>query len=138
MQRIARRRLLISVVILVVLALVASRYVWRKRDQDKRAAGYQSTLRSYSKDLKPGMTRKEVENYLQAKGVPVLCRSGDRGACDDLTRIGEEDAPFYCSHQNIYIAFKFTAVEQHRPLENAYPSDVLDSVTIMPWLEYCL
>jgi hypothetical protein len=36
-----------------------------KRAQEKREVAYESALRSYSEALRPGMTRKEVEDYLR-------------------------------------------------------------------------
>jgi hypothetical protein len=54
---------------LALLAVFGVRYAWKKRAQLQREAGYQSTLRSYSEVLKPGMTRKEMEDYLRAKKI---------------------------------------------------------------------
>jgi len=38
--------------------------------KEKREAAYQAKLQSYSDVLKPGMTRKNVEDYLREKGWP--------------------------------------------------------------------
>ena len=52
---------------------------------------------------------------------------------DDLVKIAQEDAPWFCSEKNIYIAFQFTGTASR-----AEPSDKLISVTVYPWLEGCL
>ncbi len=63
--------------------------------QKKREAAYQATLQSYSDVLKPGMTRKYVEDYLRSKGVTVqhLCCVDEKSALADLSKIGKEKHP---------------------------------------------
>lgn len=39
--------------------------------KEKREAAYHAKLQSYSDALKPGMTRKNVEDYLRGKGVAL-------------------------------------------------------------------
>lgn len=111
-----------------------------KREQDKREAAYQSALRSFSQAFKPGMSRKEVEDYLNAHNVRfsrMCCVAQHTGTFDDLTKIGEEDAPWYCSAKNIYVAFQFTAAERHG-LPQTDALDTLREITIFRWLEGCL
>jgi len=85
------------------------------------------------------MTRKEVESYLRAKalGFQRMCCIDERSAFADLVKIGSEDAPWYCSEQNIYVAFQFAGVEPHEALKVS-DSDSLKRVTIFRWLEGCL
>jgi hypothetical protein len=118
-------------------------YLLEKRSQEKREALYAATLRSYSGVLRAGMNRKEVEDYLGAKNIPFMrmCCVEDktnRGVLDDLTRIGYEKAPWYCSENNIYIAFQFVGLERHTVGPTAEDSDTLTKVTLFPWLEGCL
>jgi len=133
--------------LLVVAAFCAgiARYAWVRHARKTayqsavREAAYQSALRSYSDDLKPGTRRKDVENYLRAKGVPVIQMGGRSGRSDltrsDLTKIGREDAPWYCSEYNVYVMFKFDATDPTGILSD---SDHLKEVTIFRWLEGCL
>jgi hypothetical protein len=125
--------------VLVVLAGAAIRYVWTKRAQKNREIGYQSPLHSYSQVLKPGMTRKDVEDYLRAKDTPFqhICCIDERSAYADITKIGKEGAPWYCSEQNIYVAFQFAAAERRDSVSTA-PSDTLRKVTLFRRLEGCL
>lgn len=141
-------------VLLLILGLVAVglfifgiRNESSKRAQRRRQAGYQSVLRDYTQALKPGMNRKEVEDYLRAKDVTfrqTCCvdatESSRRHTWDDLTKIGEEDAPWYCSQHNVYVAFQFT---DHVKVETGYSMkdddlDTLKAVTLYHQLETCL
>jgi hypothetical protein len=126
--------------ILVAMSAFAVHHVRRRWEQQKREAAYQLALRSYSEALRPGMTRQDVEGYLSAKNVrftQMCCVAQHTGAFDDLTKIGQEDAPWYCSEQNIYVAFQFTAHERYKtPRSDA--SDTLRTITTFRWLEGCL
>jgi len=125
---------------------VVVRHVLETRAQQKREATYQSALRSYSEALKPGMTRLEVEGYLRAKDLSFrqMCCVDRKDfskrrypVYDDLLKIGQEDAPWFCSEKSVYIAFQFTG----RPERQEWPPDSADSlraVTIYPWFEGCL
>lgn len=107
--------------------------------KEKREAAYQAALQSYSEVLKPGMTRKEVQIYLQGKNVTFgqLCCIDEPSALPDLVKIGKEKHPWYCSAHVVYIAFQFSAVESHKPWQ-AYDSDTLKRITIFHQLEGCL
>jgi hypothetical protein len=108
--------------------------------KEKREAAYQAALKSYSEILKPGMTRKNVEDYLKAKGVKyVRMRCIDeQTAWVDIVSIGKEKHPWYCSAHNVYIAFQFA----DEPHEGVRPSDrdtdKLKSITVHHSLEGCL
>jgi hypothetical protein len=106
--------------------------------QKKREAAYQATLESYSDVLKPGMTRKYVEDYLRSKGSSVqqFCCLEDSSVFADLLKIGAEKHPWYCSENNVYIALPFDAVEPRKPWVGDL--DTLKSITIFRRLEGCL
>jgi len=140
-----KSRLLSTLGLIAAAAAIvcAGWYLFEKRSQKKREALYAATLRSYSGSLQAGMKRKEVEDYLRAKNIPFMrmCCVGDktnRGVLDDLTRIGHERAPWYCSENNIYIAFQFEGSERHTVGPTDEDSDTLTKVTLFPWLEGCL
>ena len=106
------KRVLTLLALLTVLStvVVGIRYELRKKAQKKREAAYASSLHFYTEELKIGMTRKEVEEYLRAKNTTFMRMccvdfSGSRASLDDLTRIGQEDAPWFCSENNVYVAF---------------------------------
>ena len=105
-----------------------------------REAGYQSVLRSYTAVLKQGMSREEVEAFLQTKGVPyqkISCiEPYEKCVYDDISKIGEEPGPWYCSRVNIYIAFQFMG-ESTGPM-SANALDTLKKITVYPWAQDCL
>ena len=130
----------VTAVIFVALSCTTVGCALRKRAQEKREITYQLALRSYSEVLKPGMTRREVEDYLRAKNIEFSQMGwveDERTAYADLTKIGKEHAPWYCEHHNVYVAFQFAAVEAHKPAE-ARDSDALKKITIFHWLEGCM
>jgi hypothetical protein len=112
-----------------------------EQKNQKQEVLYQAALKSYSDALKLGMTRKGIEDYLRIKSVAFsqMCCIDEQSAYADLTKIGEQKHPWYCSAHNVYIAFQFTATE---PLEKLRPSgkdsDTLKKITIFHWLEGCL
>ena len=134
----------ILAVLAIVLLSFGVRKVAKSHARRKREAGYQSTLNSYSQALKPGMTRKEVENYLREKNLEFrqMCcvdfREGQKVPWDDLVKIGEEDAPWYCSSNNVYVVFQFTKDLQFKGMWRADDLDHLEAVTIYRSLETCL
>lgn len=139
-----RWRLLIGALVAFALIAFGVRHVLEKRAQRKREVGYETTLRSYSEVFKPGMTRKQLEDYLSAKGTPFrqMCcvsrKEFGKGVYDDLVKVGQEDAPWFCSEQNIYVAFQFIGPERHSVGPAAEASDTLNSVSVYRWLEGCL
>ena len=129
--------------LLGALLVAGVRYVLEKRAQRRREAAYQSALSSYTAVLRPGMTRKEVEDYFRAKNIrfrQMCCvdiKTFSRNVFDDLTKIGQEEAPWFCSERNIYVAFQLDGPARNVGW-NANDSDRLKVVTIYPWLEGCL
>jgi hypothetical protein len=137
------------VIVAVGVLFVASvaHYVSERRTQRAREIKYEKTRLSYAEVLKTGMTRKQVEEYLSARGDPIrqLCCVGvkefSRGvydnAYDDLVKIGSEEVPFVCSENNVYIAFQFLGSEKNSPPQ-AEATDKLKDVSVYHKLDGCL
>jgi hypothetical protein len=133
--------------IAVLVLAFGIRRVLEERTQQRREVEYQKSLQSYSELLKTGMTRKQVEEYLSAKKLPfrqiccVSVKEFSRGvydnAYDDLVKIGQEDVPWFCSENNVYIAFQFLGSSKDS-FSRAEPSDTLKDVTIYHKLDGCL
>ncbi len=72
----------------------------------------------------------------------IMCcvdrRTYSLGIYDDLIKIGQEDAPWFCNEKNVYIALQFTGQSRADPTPEAVPSDTLKTITIYHWLEGCL
>jgi hypothetical protein len=138
---IAGRGLLTASALLVLVASVACSHApWAKRARMRRESRYQATLQSYSEDLKPGMSRETVEDYLRAKTITFYRassfyqkQSDQTTAYTDVTKIGKESAPyFFCSDTGIYVAFAFRPKEP-RNLYMADASDLLDHLELLRW-----
>ena len=83
------------VLILTVISLGASAACCTQACIRQREAAYRSILASYSEVLKVGMTRKEVEAYLERNGKPFrrTCCVAEwlgKNAWDDIVKIGKE------------------------------------------------
>jgi hypothetical protein len=84
--------------------------------------------------------------YIRAKNARFwqsnFAESGpNRHSFDDLTKIGEEDAPWYCSEQNVYVLFLFVDHESLPATVFRFKDDDLDtlkSVSLYRWSEDCL
>ena len=145
MPSLRRWQALAPAVIIAVLVAVVAGYLsvrqGEKRAERQRQANYESSLRSYSKDLQPGATRREVEALLRNRGTAFrqMCciDSPWSNALDDLIKIGDETAPFHCSEHNVYVALSF-APSQSRSLPEANDSDVLKTVRVYHRFEGCL
>ena len=119
--------------------------------KNERDAGEKLSIKkrcgSYSAAIKTGMTRKQVEEYLAASNISfrqMCCVSPKQfskgvydNSYDDLVKIGQEDVPFVCIENNVYIAFQFLGSEKDS-LPRADASDKLKDLTIYHWLEGCL
>ena len=122
-------------------------HVFQERAQRRREIDYQETLRSYSEVLKTGMTRKEVEDYLSAKKIRfrqmccVATKEFSRGVYDntydDLVKIAQEEIPWFCGENNVYVAFQFLGRNKNS-VPAADPSDILKDVTVYHWFEGCM
>jgi Na+-transporting NADH:ubiquinone oxidoreductase subunit NqrC len=70
MKRTAKTTLiLVLVLVLLLIAGAGIRYELEKKAQKKRDATYATRLLSFTLVLKPGMTRKDVEDYLRSKNI---------------------------------------------------------------------
>ena len=86
-----------------------------------------------------------MEDYLRAKNIAFqqMCcvdssELATRASWDDLVKVGTEPAPWFCSENNVYVAFQFTDHAQRKGVPKADNLDSLKAVTIYRWLEGCL
>lgn len=116
-----RSRLPIALSVLAVAAALVVHHIFAKQAARRREAYYESVLRVYTTDLKPGMARTRVEGYLHDRQVrfrQMCCvdlKDFDKGIWDDMAKIGMEDVPWFCRENNVYVAFQFTPCA-HGPL----------------------
>lgn len=136
-----KRVFAIVAVAITCLGLAAARWVQHSAvAKAKREAVYEATLRRFSNDLKPGLSRKSVESYLKTERqqfTQMCCIDQRRDAFADMVKVGEESAPWYCREYYVNIAFEFKATEPYRVLESR-DSDILTSVVIFRQPGGCL
>jgi hypothetical protein len=86
----------------------------------------------YSKALRAGTYRKDVENYLKAQGMLFIVRSPGADvhgkAPAILVKVADEDAPWYCSAWPDYVAFEFAPTEPVQT-DSVWPSADSDALT---------
>jgi hypothetical protein len=113
--------LLTALVVVAATWAIAVRSALKTSAKKEREARYQSALQTYSRSLRPGLTRKEVEDYFRANDVGF-----EQGASADLVRVGKEETTRHCRDNYVYVAFEFSSTE------------VLKSVTISRQIGGCL
>jgi hypothetical protein len=102
----------------------------------------QAALAQYSHQLRLGLTRKEVENYLRANDTTFrtsCCWSG-RHTFATVVKVGDDKPDWYCSELPVYLMFEYKA--GNKPdLANpnkVNPKDVLDEIHLQTVGEGCL
>jgi hypothetical protein len=102
-----------------------------------------AALLSYSQVLKPGMTRKDVEEYFRANKVQFsrTCRveGSYKQSYDDLIKIGTQHFPVPCGDESYYVTFIFNDQTQHPPVRTPQADDLdtLRSITTIHWVDDC-
>jgi hypothetical protein len=130
-----RRRLWIVLLILgATLLALALRHahivnVQKLEERRRRDAHNQAELLKYAQAFNPGLTRKEVKDYLQAQGVNFFERTGYENGFGFavLVKVGEEDVPWFCSEWPDYVAFEFVVTEPYK-LPFPVDSDLLNNL----------
>jgi hypothetical protein len=125
------RWLILLIVVAVLISALTVRSSIRasaKRDREIRYAG---TLKTYLVELHPGMTRRDVENYLRSRHTQfswMWTAFGGRRKSQyaDVVKIGEEAAPWFCSEAYVYIAFGFMPVGD---------VDSQNDLDVLQWIE---
>jgi hypothetical protein len=123
------------ILLIVAAVLISALAVWsslRAAATKKREIRDSLALKAYSEALHPGMTRKDVEDYLRSRKTQFRSELGPVGGRPesqwaDLVKIGEE-ATFSCSKAYVYVAFEFSPAYDSRL---RIDSDVLQRIEII-------
>ena len=133
-----RSSLLIFAIVVCVLSAGFAALSWsRQNAQRKRDFGYQSALQQYRNDLHSAAKREDVESYLQSRRIqfgPLCCGDDEPNGSSDFVLLGNEEAPWYCSENKVYIAFQFDTY----PPGSRANSDRLKAITIDHKFDDCL
>ena len=134
-------RLILSL-LLVALLFAGARHFVQRHEQEKREVFYHGILRSYQQVLRPGMNRKEVEDYLRANNETfrqmccIVFNGPAKHSWDDEVKIAEEDPPWVCRENNVYVGFVFgDSPTVHKENYQADEWDILKAVTLQHQLE---
>jgi hypothetical protein len=96
---------------------------------------YQSILQSYSSSFSNGMTRAQVRDSLRTRGVSfgeICCL--EQGESDaEITKIGFETGPWYCTGFDVYVVFHFSG-----PLASQNAADILKKISLQSLPVDCL
>ena len=135
LRRVKRWVLILVALIALVSVAVALR---KQRRATANAAAIKAAFQHYAENLKPGLTRKQVKDYLQAHGVIFheRCCSGPQGTFSVLVQVGEEDAPWYCSDVVDYLTLEFNTEGERG--SGPTDADVLRSLYLTSIGEGCL
>lgn len=91
------------VILLVVSVVFVRRHIRDRAAQAQRDATYYELLSSYQRDLHAGMTRVQVQSYLDSRKISYL-NDGKQYA----VLVGEDPgSALVCDRWNVYVAFDF-------------------------------
>ena len=94
----------------VAVALRVSAWlIYSKAAQTRREAHYREAIAPFQRDLHAGMTRAEVEKYLDSQSVKYHVVSFGQGTETYETKIGEEPGNLVCEPWQVYIALEFNS-----------------------------
>ena len=96
---------------------------------------YQSILGSYSASFSNGMTRAQVQDSLRTRGVQFseICCLVQGASYAEITKIGFETGPWYCTGFDVNVAFHFTG-----PLASQSAKGTLTKISIQSLPVDCL
>jgi len=134
-QTVKRAWVALTLAIVAVLSVIAIYRPLKRRAREKRDTAYQTRLAAYSRDLRPGMTRKDVRSYLRARNTSFQA-TGWPHRLDDLVKVGEDDdaASWPFTHEWVYVDFEYPWSPQsdlgRRPLAFA-DGDILQKIELV-------
>ena len=118
---------------LVGLFVLRRRHNLEVSSELKRQDAYQAALGSFTRALKPGMKRSEVENYFRLNRIEFV-----QGALEDLSKIGEEPGTWYRGPPGVYVRFEFTNFKKGEGQFRANDEDPLTAINIQQQADRCL
>jgi hypothetical protein len=101
-----------------------------------REAQYQTTLKSYSRELKLGMMCQEVHDLLRNTNITPTHEPYGSPPLDDFIHIGRKQDEWYCSWDNVDIQLQYAASTPNsiEPISH----DLLRKITLSRWAYDCL
>jgi hypothetical protein len=122
----------IGLSVIIAIAFFSAWHIHSKSVQNRRESAYRETLAPFQRDLRAGMTRAEVQSYLDSRKVtyrPVFYGAGNAWSYE--TKIGEEPGnSLACESWSVYVAFDFSSSGQDIPELSPLPKDTLNEIRI--------
>jgi hypothetical protein len=131
----------IVALIITVASIVLIRNAVKAKRGEERHAQHQAALTKFTQALKPGITRKQVEDYLRTQNLKFgrICCNQHQDVYATEVRVGQEDSPWFCSGWGVYVDFEFTTIEPDRyPLRPPADGDILSNLHLVSKGESCL
>jgi hypothetical protein len=100
-----------------VVALVSTWLTYSKITHARREVSYRVAIAPFKRDLRIGMDRTEVKNYLNSHRI--ICNTVRYGGSDGDTceiKIGEEPDGIFCDPWTVYIALEFSPSDKLREI----------------------
>ena len=122
----------VALIILAVVAFFSAWHIYSKSVQNRRESAYREALAPLQHDLHSGMTRTQVQAYLESRKLtyaPIFW-DGSGGAWSYAIKIGKEPGSFPCDSWTVYVALDFNPSEMGRPELNVLPADTLRETKI--------
>ena len=144
MQPYANESAIETPLVLVILILVAAGLIFfgvqyeakvraKTQAQAKRETTYQAALSSYSKILKPGAKRKEVEGYFRSNKIEFRQQTTTASllVLYDLIPIGQDESTsWFCGKPDVSVKFAFSSSVPVNRRSVANDGDSLDYIEI--------
>ena len=100
-----------------VVVLVATWLTYSKIVQARREASYRVAIAPFKRDLRVGMDRTEVKNYLNSHSyICNTVRYGGSGGDTCEIKIGEEPGGMFCDPWTVYVALEFSPDDKLREI----------------------
>ena len=120
-----------------IVALGIGLLLWRshvkalEKQQALRNAAYAVAIEQYQRDLKVGMGRAQVKQFLESRRIEyeeaIFGGSGTNGWSYIIPLAREPANTFWCESWNVYVALNFDTAERH---SEPAPQDILNSISI--------
>jgi hypothetical protein len=109
-----RTKWIFSIAAIVVGGIGIGALVGRIGERNRRVH-YQAALAMYSRDLRTGLSRAEIELYVRSHDAwPERDAQQDNPLTDDIVvRLGEEPSPWYCSREIVFLKLQFGLADRY-------------------------
>src|SRR5579864_4180909 len=129
MSRTKKLAIAVASVVLLGAGLLFIAHLRWKAAQARRDAQYSKVLGAYQQNLRPGMTRANVADYLRSHEVSYAPIFWGGKAWAYAIRIGENpSSTWYCEKWTVYVGLEFDSASADNPEIEPLTNDTLREV----------